>query len=317
MRTKDQNRRYRWFINQVKDNKYPNARKLADKFEIHTSSAQRAIEEMVNFFEAPLEYSYFEKGYFLTDDSYQIPGVWIKDEELFLFAMAKEILKDKDSKKILDQFMEKIGSGHSSLEIKKIKNHIYFKGTGAYFLKEGILQKIMDGILKNRIIEISYIPVYGEAIPFTIQVTPIYLLYYKNNWYLLGKYKENIRTYSLSRIAKVKLTNIKVDIEKHSKELKKHIKGPFGVFLNSDEDMEEIKIQFSENMSRFAQNYLFHPEQKAETNEDGTCNISFHSFLSPELISEILKFGSDVKVIKPEKLKNELINKLRLALEQY
>ena len=59
MRTKDQNRRYRWFINQIKDNKYPNARKLAEKFEIHASSAQRTIDEMTLFLDVPLEYSYF------------------------------------------------------------------------------------------------------------------------------------------------------------------------------------------------------------------------------------------------------------------
>ncbi len=317
MRNKDQYRRYRWFIDRAKNGKFPNAKKLADKFEIHKSSAQRALDEMRDFLDVPLEYDHSEKGFFLTDETYQIPGVWIKDEALFLFAMAKEVLKDKYSKQILNKFMEKIGSGHSSVEMEKIKNHIYFKSTGAYKLNEGILQKIMEGILKNRNIEITYIPVYEDKVPFTIQITPIYLLYYKINWYLLGKYKGNIRTYSLSRISEVRITDTEVDIEKYAEEVKKKIKEPFGIFLNNDEEMEEINIMFSKNMSKFAQKYLFHPHQKTTTNEDGTCNVSFRSFLSPDLISEILKFGNDVKVIKPKKLKQEIINKLKKSLKQY
>lgn len=319
MRTKDQLRRYMWFINQAKKERYPNAKKLAKKFEISKTQAQRDIEEMRNHksFDAPLKYDFSYKGYILSNESYQIPGVWIKDEELFLFAMAKEVLKDKDSKNILNQFMQKIASGHSILNIKKIKNHLHFKSTGTYFLKEGILRKIMDGIIKSRNIEISYVPVYGESAPFTVQVTPIYLLYYKSNWYLIGRYKENYRTYSLSRISDVEITDTKVDIEKFSKELKKKIKEPFGIFLNNSEDMEEINLHFSLNMSRFAQKYLFHPEQKVINNKDGTCNILFLSFMSPELLSEILKFGDDVKVIKPEKLKTEIIEKLKKTLAKY
>jgi len=317
MRNKDQYRRYRWFVDQAKNGKFPNARKLAYKFEIHKSSAQRAVDEMRYFLDVPLEYSSLEKGYFLTDDAYQIPGVWIRDDELFLFAMAKEVLKDKNSKKILNQFMAKIGSGHSSLELEKIKNHIFCKSTGVYKLNEGILQKITEGILKDRNIEISYIPVYEDRAPFTIQITPIYLLYYKVNWYLLGRYKENIRTYALSRISDVKITDIEVDIEQYSKEVKKRITEPFGIFLNNDEEMEEINIMFSKNMSKFAQKYLFHPQQKTITNEDGTCNVSFRSFLSPDLISEILKFGNDVRVIKPEKLKKSIIDNLKKTLKQY
>ncbi len=319
MRTKDQLRRYVWLIDQAKKNRFPNAKKLAEKFEIHPSQAQREITEMRNpcSFDAPLEFDYSEKGYFLENHNFQIPGVWIKDEELLLFAMAKEILKDKDSKKILDHFMEKIGSGHSSMDIKKIKNHIYFKGTGEYFLKEGILRKIINEILQSREIEITYAPVYSETQPFSINVTPIYLIFYKSNWYLLGKYHEKFRTYSLSRITEVKSTGKKVNIVKHSEEIRESFNESFGIFLNYEENTDEIILKFSKHMSLYVQNYFFHPEQEFIENEDGTCTITFTSFLSPELTSEILKYGDDVKVIGPEKLKSNVIEKIKKTLEQY
>jgi hypothetical protein len=71
--------RYYWFHGQIKSGHYPNARKLAERFELSDKQAQRDIEFMRDRLYAPLSFNPAQKGYEYEDDSYQLPPIWFKD----------------------------------------------------------------------------------------------------------------------------------------------------------------------------------------------------------------------------------------------
>ena len=323
MRTKDQLRRFIWFTKKAKKGKFPNAKTLAEQFEISLSQAQRDITEMKEnrYWAVPLVYDYYEKGYSLSDDSFEMVGLWASEEELLLFSLAKELLKDKDSKQILDNLLEKISasSNLSPSKLKKgFKDHLFYKASGSYLIEEGVLQSVLTGIINETRINFTYNPVFGEQKPFQIYVFPLFILFYRGNWYLLAKYKDFTRTYSLSRISNVKQTYVKEDHSKLKKELREKIKKPFGIFLNdNEENVVKVILLFKKRFSKFISTYVIHPEQKLKTNENGTVEVSFPSFINPELIGEILKFGSDVKVLAPKKLKEELKKNLEEIMKLY
>lgn len=317
MRTRDQLRRLIWFVEQTKRQKYPNAKKLAEQFEISVSQAQRDIAEMKEnkYLSIPLKYDYFEKGYALSEDGFEMIGLWASEEELLLFSLAKELLKDKDSKQILDTLLKKI-SFSSNLRMDKLekglKDHLFYKKSGSYFIEDGILQNILIGIINEHRISFTYNPVYGEKEPFKLDVFPLLILYYRSNWYLLAKYKNFIRNYSLSRISDVIHTDIKEDHSTLKTELKKKIRKPFGIFTNySERKMENVKLLFNKSFARYIQKYIIHPEQKIKMNDDGSIEVTFESSINPELIGEILKFGANVRVISPLVLENEIVKTLR------
>lgn len=80
--------RYHWFHGQVKEGLYPNARKLAEKFEISQKQGQREIEFMWDRLGAPLSYNSAQKGYEYEDDGYELPPVWFKEDELLSLCLA-------------------------------------------------------------------------------------------------------------------------------------------------------------------------------------------------------------------------------------
>jgi predicted DNA-binding transcriptional regulator YafY len=55
--------RYNWFHGQIKAKRHPNARKLAEGFEVSEKQAQREIEFMRDRLCAPLFYHTARKGY--------------------------------------------------------------------------------------------------------------------------------------------------------------------------------------------------------------------------------------------------------------
>ena len=60
--------RFVWFDTQVRQKRFPNARKLADRFELSRKTAQRNIEYMRDRLMALLEYGPSKKGYYYVDD---------------------------------------------------------------------------------------------------------------------------------------------------------------------------------------------------------------------------------------------------------
>ncbi|BBO87257.1 hypothetical protein [Desulfosarcina ovata] len=58
-----------WFDDQARRKRYPNASKLARRFELSTKTAQRCVDAMRDRFGAPLEYHPSKRGYHYLDDS--------------------------------------------------------------------------------------------------------------------------------------------------------------------------------------------------------------------------------------------------------
>jgi predicted DNA-binding transcriptional regulator YafY len=67
--------RFLWFHNQVKSEKYPNSRILAEKFELSQKTAQRDIEFIRDRMRAPLVYVPDKRGYAYEEGAYELTGI--------------------------------------------------------------------------------------------------------------------------------------------------------------------------------------------------------------------------------------------------
>ncbi len=105
--------RYYWFHEQIKCNEHPNSKLLAEKFEISQKTAQRDIEFMRDRIGAPLEYSHADRGYYYTDKGYELPPIWLNENELVAFILAKRLataIPDRNLKDSLNKFINKLSS---------------------------------------------------------------------------------------------------------------------------------------------------------------------------------------------------------------
>ncbi len=295
--------RYIWFIDRARRGKHPSTTSLMEKFEISLAQAQRDIEYMRLFLGAPLKYVAGDRGYELEDHAFSMPSVWIEDDELLLLALAKELVHDPDSQKILSKLLEKI-SANSRGGLEAVKHAVSYKGMGHYRQRPGILSPLLDAILKGRRIEILFQEIYGPACPPSWRrVEPLHLLFYRANWYLLAVYGKQWRTFSLSRIEGVKM--LEGQAQKVSpKKIRDTIASAFGIFVTDQKHpVVQVRLRFIPDMARFARSVLFFPGQEFRDGAGGCLEVSFPSTLNRELIGEILAFGEQVEVIEPEELR--------------
>ena len=133
--------RYLWFHSKLKTGRYPKLSHLSDKFEISQRQASREIEFMRLFFEAPIEYSTEENGYYYSDDKFELPGIWASEEEIITLIIAKRLastIPHKKRKKRFDEFIKKFlretGIDISAIEKKNInKEHTLLQGRPGSF----------------------------------------------------------------------------------------------------------------------------------------------------------------------------------------
>jgi predicted DNA-binding transcriptional regulator YafY len=310
--------RYVWFIDRAKKGRHPNAVSLAKYFELSLAQAQRDIEYMRDALGAPLEYVAAEKGYVLSDRAFSLPSVWVEDDELLLLAIARELIRDPDSKKILAELLRKIAI-NSRKGLGAAGHVVSYKGMGSYRQKAGILNPLLDAILNRHPAEILFREVFGPARePSWRKVAPLHLLFYRANWYLLALYGKEWRTFSLARIESVKILPGKGAKRISQKAIHDKIASTFGIFItDQSHPVLTVKLRFVPELARFVRSMLPHPGQEFCDQANGCLEVSFPSTLNRELIAEILGFGEQVEVLEPKELRKEIAAILEKTAKLY
>ena len=128
-------------------------------------------------------------------------------------------------------------------------------------------------------------------------------LIYGEKIYLVAKEPKKgkeIYNYILHKIKNIKITDKIFD--KGDFDLEAHAKKPFGVYQG---EIYDVKLLFAPNIAEDILCYNFHPTQKVEQQTDGSVLVTFQASGTLEIIWHLFKWGSNVKILGPDKLKKE------------
>lgn len=81
----------------IANQKYPNTKELADKFEIHKRTVKRDIALLRDTLNAPVKFDYKKKGFGYTHPNWEMPLVPLTEGELLAFFIATIALQGKGS----------------------------------------------------------------------------------------------------------------------------------------------------------------------------------------------------------------------------
>src|SRR5215213_4007586 len=73
--------RLQWIDAEIRAGRYPNARRLAEQFEISPRQAQRDFEYLRDSLGAPLAYSALRRGYRYDGETYVLPGPFVTPQQ--------------------------------------------------------------------------------------------------------------------------------------------------------------------------------------------------------------------------------------------
>ncbi|MCG8485154.1 MAG: YafY family transcriptional regulator [Clostridia bacterium] len=238
------------------------------------------------------------------------------------FTMNKTLLSEKDSESIIlalktlqatkypeiELVLDKLGGLFGNVRAEDWVT-VDFSRWGEDSLIESKFNNIKKAILERKIICFDYVNSFNHK--SSRKAAPIKLYFKGESWYVWAYCieKQGIRLFKLSRMKHLKMTDDSFNRNEKVKELEK-IKQK-----QQAPPMVKLKLEFQPSV--LYRLYDYYDDDMIQQNKDDTYTLNVEFPEDEWIYSYIMSFGSLVKVLEPEYVRDEVIKRFSKTLEQY
>jgi predicted DNA-binding transcriptional regulator YafY len=271
-------------------------------------------------FNAPIQFSKKEKTYKYLDDDYSIHNLPVSADELHGLDFAISILDQFKHLPAIKEFEEAIHKIASTVKLNKEargeSDHIQLDKP---FIIKGIefVEPILKAISERRVLKFSYQRHGSDTVSQNL-LEPYLIRESKNFWYVIGngisKKDHKILTFALDRIVDLQITTETFSDDKIDR--KNFYKNVLGVTVGGGAP-EKVILSFSQLQGNYIKTIPLHQSQTVIKDNSSELRVSLELVINTELKMQLLSYGDKVKVLKPQKLADELKESARRIVELY
>ncbi len=303
----------------MKRSRYPVPfERVMGELECSRATTKRVIAYLRDVLGAPIESSREPRGYRYTDAAYELPGFWFSAEELqglltlqqLLSSFQPGLLDDALSplRQRLDRILksQNLQTGESS-RIRLLRAAA--RPPGKHFAL------IASSVLQRQRLQIDY-QARGSGAVTTRDISPQRLAHYRDNWYLDAwcHKSDGLRTFAVDCIRSAQILDAPAqDID--DARLDAELGGSYGIFAGTP--TATAILRFTPERARWISAEQWHPQQQAVWLPDGSYELSVPYHRDEELILDVLRYGAEVEVLGPVKLRLEVASRLKRAAQRY
>ena len=289
--------------------------KVSERTIKYDISAMRS-DEVLGYF-APIDYDRKEKSYYYTDPKYTLTESPINQSDKELLRNAVDMISKFAESSQIEGLQKILTKLESKLDRRKTINDpiIQFDQTGDVPGQEWLYQLYLS-IKQNKALTIQYHP-YGKPASNRI-ISPQLLKEYNGRWYLLAfdHRAKDTRLFALDRIK-----NTKESLAKYhpipSREAKKYFDQVVGVSVFQDKKVKKIVFEAYGNQLHYFKTKPLHRSQKIIMESEKKAMFQIEVILNYELISELLSYQNNIRILKPQSLLKEVKKVLQMMSELY
>jgi len=309
----------------VKSNSYPNCKSLAEELEVTPKTIQRDITFMKNRLNVPIEYDKSMHGYVVTGDWDGLPGMDVQVEDLAALFLAKHALGAVNGTQLADALrpaFEKLTSrleGKVNMNWREIDQAFSVKQVGSLDVDLKMFGKLAEAVVKQMSVEFSYRKV-DATVSESRRLNPYHVGEIAGGWYVIGLDldREALRTFALQRIKGLKVTGGTFE-KMGGFDINEHIGSSVGVWDNQSSSSFEVVLEVTGWVARMVQERKWHSSQKVKVLDDYGTRVEVRMTLGnlEEVKQLVLSWGRNVKVIKPDELRDAIREEAQGMLAVY
>lgn len=178
---------------------------------------------------------------------------------------------------------------------------------------ERFLTDIISSMRDFRVISLCY-QSFRHPEPYSFNVRPYCVKYFKQRWYLLGDSDLGLRIYSLDRFVDMEELEEHFEIPKGF-DAEEYFGNYFGVIIG--EEPEDVKIRVVPDQVKYFRTLPLHGSQRETVQEDGSSVFSYHIAPTFDFVQEILSHGADVEVLEPAELRESIADNVAGMASRY
>ena len=292
---------------------------------VSLATFKRDLEYMRDRLNAPIQWDRENSGYrYIQPDpmapTFALPGLWFNSGEVHALLTMQQLLSNlepgllaghiKPLQARLNALLE--SQDHSAAEVEtrfRIVHAARRKVTHQYF------EVVASATLGRKRLKIRH---YSRETAKETErtISPQQLVYYRDNWYVDSwcHLRDGIRSFAIDAIHHAEILGEKAK-EVSKPRLKEVLESGYGIF--SGQSITWARLRFSPERARWVANEQWHSQQKGKLESDGSYLLEIPYSDDRELLMDILRHGSEVEVIAPEKLRIRIHQELRSTLEIY
>ncbi len=281
------------------------SRYLQDAFGADLTVGQRTIQGDINVMRSPRPRGFSapivcRRGlYYYTDPNFSIEKIPLGQEEVNLLQEAVVLLQQLPGLPqlpVLQLLLQRISGGNGLGGLHPA--WIQFETNPAVHGLEW-LAPLYQGIARQQVLRIDYQPFLEE--PREIQLHPYLLKEWRNRWYIFGRNPEHrLWNLALDRIRSIEpvpdtpyLPNDLFDPDSWFADI-------IGVTKPDGAAPVDIEFETSPLVSFYFETKPLHVSQQLLRRDDSVARFRVRLIPNPELVSEFLRFGQDLRVTAPE-----------------
>lgn len=298
--------------------------RFLEELEISLATFKRDIEYMRDRLNAPIQWSKADGGYSymsgVKSQQQSLPGLWFNSGEAYALLMMQSLLSEMQPG-LLGPHIEPLkarlravieAGNHAAVDVE---NRIKLLNVAARPVPDKNFEIVAAALLGQKRLQIGY---YSRARDDVNEreVSPQLLIHYRGNWYL-GAWchkQDAMRSFSMDAIQQASVLQ-KASKAIAKKELDGFIGQGYGIF--SGNEVRWAKLKFSAERARWVSRELWHPQQKATLQKDGSLLLEVPFTDIRELSMDILRQGRHVEVLEPKVLRDEVKAELVKSLANY
>lgn len=270
---------------------------------------------------APLEYSKTERGYVYTEKDYSIHRIPVSEEDLQGLEIAVGILeqfKEIPAIKVFEDAIQKIAvSVKQSRQQQHGGSKLLLDRPRRY---QGIeyMRDIVEAIHEKKVIRFLYQP-FNKSEGKKHTVHPYFIKEYDNRMYLIGKDIHPTKAakfliFGFDRMQDVLKMN--QSFIEEALDIENYFTSAIGISLPNTKP-EKIVLAFHPLQTNYIKSQPLHHSQKILKENKQGLHVSLELVINYELKAMVLRFGSQVKVLKPESLQREIKETIQAMVQQY
>lgn len=296
---------------------------LMARLECSRSTLFRIVALMRDYLGAPIEFDSDQGGFLYKSapdaPTYELPGLWFSAAELQSLAVVQRLLSDLgggllgDQVALIERRLNQLLS-HRRLNLGEAVRRLRFPKVASRLAGEAF-QPAASATLQRKKLWFEYHS-RGTNRHSERTVSPQRIVHYRDSWYLdaWDDQSGGLRTFSLDRVSRPQVLAEKA-IDISDVDLDEHFASGYGIF-GGKANQTGVLI-FDSERARWVADEEWHPMQQGSVLPDGTYELRIPYRDERELVMDIPRHGSHVKVLEPPSLVSDVKRQLTLAAQQY
>jgi predicted DNA-binding transcriptional regulator YafY len=300
-----------WITHELSTSRYPNARKIAEHFEISNRTAQRTLEFMRDQLRLPMEYSAQHRGWYYTEPTFSFTGIEITEGELLVLLLAERLArayKGTAIGNVIEQVFAKVLNAMTniiSIDINALTEAHSFETALTTELDEKTFRHIGQAIIEGFSIHMTYFTA-GRGEWTRRKVDPLHLRNYLGEWYLIAfdHLRGEIRDFHVGRIKELEVTKEKFN-RPEGFDLQAYLDSGFAMIRGGK--LIDVEFIFDEYQSRWMRERgKVHKTEEREELPDGRLRIRIQVTALDGVKRFCMQYGAHVEIIAPEELRQSV-----------